>query len=161
LKQPGARDIKWEDEAYKFASCNALGGLLVFAHFLDKKKGAFSKDPCFMVIAIPSTRMDGPARTLTSDEVRGEDKLVHISGLPVTVTGDDPLIPACGTVGSEYLLGLCPVPVRDSILTTPLVWCMNSDVVFSVGSSPDKGSVDNEITGWIGVSEPKETKYHR
>jgi hypothetical protein len=55
--------------------------------------------------------------------------------------GDDPLSPVCGTLGSESLLGLYPVPVRDSILNTPLVWYMNGNVVFSVGSSPHKGSV--------------------
>jgi hypothetical protein len=38
---------------------------------------------------------------------------------------------------------------------------MNGDVVFSVGSAPHKSSVHNEITGWLGVSEPKETEYHR
>jgi hypothetical protein len=75
--------------------------------------------------------------------------------------GDDPLSPVCGTLGSESLLGLYPVPVRDSILNTPLVWYMNGDVVFSVGSVPHKGSVDNEVTGWSGVSELKETEYQR
>jgi hypothetical protein len=54
------RDIKGEDEAYKFASCNALGGLLVFACFFDKKKGAFAKDPCFMVIAPPQQGWTAP-----------------------------------------------------------------------------------------------------
>jgi hypothetical protein len=110
-----------------------------------------------MVIALPSTDLDGPALALTSDKVWGEDKLIHLSGLPVTDTGEDPLIPICGTVGSECLLGVYPVPFRDSILKTPLVWCMNGDVVFSVGSAPHKSSVDNKIMGWIGVSEPKET----
>jgi hypothetical protein len=119
-------------------------------------KGAFANDPCFMVIVLPWTGLDDPALTLTPDEVWGEDKLVHLSGLPVTDTGDDPLSPICGTVGSECLLGLYPVPVGYSILKTPLVWCMNNNVVFSVGSSPHKCSMDNEITGWIGVSEPKE-----
>jgi hypothetical protein len=38
---------------------------------------------------------------------------------------------------------------------------MNGDLVFSVGSAPHKGSVDNKITGCLGVSEPKETEYHR
>jgi hypothetical protein len=139
----------------QFASRNAVGGLLVFTLFFDKKKGAFAKDPCFMAIAVPSTGLDGPALTLTSDKVWGEDKLVHLSGLPVTDTGKDPLSPLCGTVGSECLLGMYPVLVRDLILKTPLVWCMNGDVVFSVGSSPHKGFVDNEITGWRGVNEPK------
>jgi hypothetical protein len=120
---------------------------------LDKKKGAFAKDPCFMVIAVPLTGLDGPALTLTSDEVWGENKLIRLSGLPVTDTGDDPVSPICGTVGSECLLGLYPVPVRDSIMKTPLVWCLKGDVVFSVGSSPHKGSMDNEITGWLGDSD--------
>jgi hypothetical protein len=155
------RDIEGEDEAYNFASRNTLGGLLVFACFFDKKKGGFAKDPCFMVIALPSTGLDVSNLALTSDEVWGEDKLIHRSGLPVTDTGNNPLRPVCGTVGSECLLGLYPVPVRDSILKTPLVWCMNGDVVFSVGSSAYKSSMDNEITGWLGVGEPKETEYHR
>jgi hypothetical protein len=155
------RDVKGGGEAYKLASRNTLGGQLVFARFFYKKKGTFAKDPCFMVIAFPSTGMGGPTLTLVSDEVWGEDKLVHLSGLPVTNTYNDPLSHVCGTVGSECLLGLYLVPVRDSILKTPLVWCMNEDVVFSVGSSPHKGSVDNEITGWLSVSKPKEMEYHR
>jgi hypothetical protein len=154
------RDIKGEDETYKLACHNALGGLLVFTHFFDKKRGAFAKDPCFMVIVLPSTGLDGPDITLTADEVWGEDKLVHLSGLPVTDTVA-PLSPAYGTVGSECILGMYPVPVRYSILKTPLVWCMSGDVVFSVGSAPHKGSVDNEFLGWLGVSEPKEIEYHR
>jgi hypothetical protein len=148
-------DIKGEDEAYKFTSRNALRGLLIFTCFFDKEKGALTKDPCFMVITLPLTGLDGPALTLMSDEVWGKDKLIHLSGLPVTDTGKDPLSPLCGTVGSECLLGMYPVLVRDLILKTPLVWCMNGDVVFSVGSSPHKGFVDNEITGWRGVNEPK------
>jgi hypothetical protein len=114
-----------------------------------------------MVIALPSTGLDGPTLTLMSDEVWGEDKLVHLLGLPVAYTGDDPMIPVCGTVSSACLLGLYRISFRDLILKTPLVWCMNGDVVFSVGSSPHKGSVDNKITGWIGVRDPKETEYHR
>jgi hypothetical protein len=42
-----------------------------------------------------------------------------------------------------------------------MVWCMNDNVVFSVGSNPYKTSVDDEIMGWLGVSEPKETDCHR
>jgi hypothetical protein len=38
---------------------------------------------------------------------------------------------------------------------------MNGNVVLSLGSSPHKGSVDNEITGWLGISEPKKAEYHR
>jgi hypothetical protein len=154
------RDIKGEDEAYKFASRNTLG-LLVFTRFFDKNKGAFTKDPCFMVIALPSTGLDGPTLTLAPDEIWGKDKLIHLSGLPVTDTGNDPMSPICGTVGSEFILDMFPVPVGYLILKTPMVWCMNSDVVFSVGSSPHKGSVDKEITGWFSISEPKETEYHR
>jgi hypothetical protein len=100
-----------------------------------------------MVIALSSTGLDGSTLTLMSDEVWGEDKLIHLSGLPVTDTGDNPLSPVCGTVRSACLLGLYPVPVRDSILKTPLIWCMHGDVVLSVGSPPYKGSMDNEITG--------------
>jgi hypothetical protein len=110
-----------------------------------------------MVIALPSTGLDGPALTLTSDQVCGKDKLMHLSSLPVTNMGDNPLSPVCGTFGS--LLGLYPVPIRDSILKTPLFWYMNGDMVLSVGSTPHKSSVDNKITGWLGVSEPKETEY--
>jgi hypothetical protein len=103
---------------------NALGGLLIFAHFFDKKKGAFANDPCFMVITLPSTGLD-----VSALEVWGKEKLVHLSGLPVTDTCDDPLSPVCGTFGSECLLGLYPVPVRELIMKTPLVWCMSGDVV--------------------------------
>jgi hypothetical protein len=155
------KDIKGEDEAYKFASRNALGDLLVFTRFFDKKKGEINKDPCFMVIALPLTGLDGPVLTLTTDEVWGEDKLIYLSGRRVTDTVDDPLSPVYGTVRSECLFGLYPVPFRDWILKKPLVWCMHSDMLFSVGSSPHKGSVENKITGWIGVSEPKEMEYHR
>jgi hypothetical protein len=95
----------------------SYGSSLVFF----KKKGAFAKDPCFMVIALPSTGLDDPALTLASDEVLGEDKLIHLSGLPVTNTGDNPLNPVCGTDQRKFLLFLYMVPVRDSILKTPLV----------------------------------------
>jgi hypothetical protein len=54
------RDTKGEDEAYKFTSHNALGGLLVFTRLFDKKKGTFTKDPCFMVITLPSIGLNGP-----------------------------------------------------------------------------------------------------
>jgi hypothetical protein len=37
MVQPGTY---LEDETYKFASHNALGGLLVFTRFFDKEKGA-------------------------------------------------------------------------------------------------------------------------
>jgi hypothetical protein len=63
------RDLKGDDEAYKFTSRNALWGFLVFTRFFDKEKKAFAKDPCFMTIALPSTGLDGPTLTLTSDEV--------------------------------------------------------------------------------------------
>jgi hypothetical protein len=53
-----------------------------------------------MVIALPSMGLDGPDITLTSDEVWGDGKLLHLSGLPVADTRDDPLSPVCGTVGS-------------------------------------------------------------
>jgi hypothetical protein len=86
-------DNQGEDEAYKFASRNALGGILVFARFFDPEKKAFAQDPCFMVIAPPSTGMDDRALTLMLDEVWGDDKLVHLSGLPVTDTENDPLSP--------------------------------------------------------------------
>jgi hypothetical protein len=99
------RDVQGEDGAYKFASPNALGGILVLTRFFEEEKKALIKDPCLMVIALPSPGLDGPALTLTSDKVWGEYKLVHLSGLPVTGTGDDPLSPVCGTVGSECLSG--------------------------------------------------------
>jgi hypothetical protein len=99
--------------------------------------------------------------SLTLDEIWGEDKVVHLSGLPVTNMGDDPLSPTCGIVGSTCLLGLYPGTIRHLILKTPLVWCMNGDVVCSVGSAPYKSSIYNEMMGWLGFSEPKETEYHR
>jgi hypothetical protein len=82
------RDLKGEDEAHKFASRRALGGLLVFARFFDRETKAFAQEPCFMVIVLPSTGVDGPALTLTSDKVWGDNKLVHLLGLPVTGTGE-------------------------------------------------------------------------
>jgi hypothetical protein len=72
------RDLKVEYEAYKFTSWNALGGILVFTRFTDLEAKTFSRDPCFMVIKLPSTGMDGPALTLTSEEVWVEDRLVHL-----------------------------------------------------------------------------------
>jgi hypothetical protein len=99
-------DLKGEDDAYEFTSRNALGGLLVLASFFDPETKSFAQDPCFMVIALPSTCLDGPALTLTSDEVWGDDKLVHLLGLPVTDTGENPLSPVYGMVGSECLSGL-------------------------------------------------------
>jgi hypothetical protein len=95
-------------------------------------KKAFTQDPCFMVIALPSTGMDGAVITLTSDEVWGRDTLVHLSGLPLTDTEDEPLDPVCGTVISECLSGKSSTPIHSTILQTPLVWCMNSAVIFSV-----------------------------
>jgi hypothetical protein len=37
---------------------------------------------------------------------------------------------------------------------------MNDDVVFLVVSMPHSTTRDSEITGWIGVNNPKETEYH-
>jgi hypothetical protein len=85
--------LKGEVEAYTFTSLNALGRLLLFTRFFDLETKYFDQDPCFMVIALPSTDLDVPALTLTSDEVWGDDKLVHLSGLPVTDTENDPLSP--------------------------------------------------------------------
>jgi hypothetical protein len=124
-----------------------FGELLVFTHFFNPETKAFAQDPCFMVITLPSTGLDGPALTLTFDAVWGDKKRVHLSGLPCIDTGDDPPSPVCDTVRSECLSGLYPIPIREAILRTPLVWCMNGDVVFSVGSTPHKMSVNNKITG--------------
>jgi hypothetical protein len=110
-----------------------------------------------MVTALPSTGLDGPALTLTSDEVWGDDKILHLSGLPVTDTGEDLLNQLFGTVCIECLSGLYPIPIRSALLKTPLVWCMNGEVTFSVGSAPHSTSSDNKITGWLGVNNPKET----
>jgi hypothetical protein len=79
-------DLKGEDEAYKFASRNAIGGILLFASFFDPEKKYFAHDPCFMVIVLPSTGLEGPALALTSDEVWGGDKFLHLSGIQVTDT---------------------------------------------------------------------------
>jgi hypothetical protein len=62
-------NIKWEDEAYKHTSRNALGGLLVHTCFFDIKKKAFTQDPYFMVIVLPSTGLDDPVLTLTPEKV--------------------------------------------------------------------------------------------
>jgi hypothetical protein len=70
--------------------------------------------------------------------------------------GDDPISPVCDTIGSEYLSGVYPIP----IIRTPLVWCINGDVVFLVGSAPHKTTVDDKITRWLGVNKPKETDCH-
>jgi hypothetical protein len=102
----------------------------MFTRFLDPETESFAQDPFFMVIALPSTDLNDPALTLTSDEVWGDDKLLHLSVLPVTDTGEVPLSPICGTVGSEYISGLYPTPIAGSILKTPLVWCLNGDVDF-------------------------------
>jgi hypothetical protein len=77
------RDIKGEDEAYKFASLNTLGGLLVFARFFDKKKGAFAKDPCFMVIALPSTGIP-PYEVLPYSKIKTNSQLPRLGLLQYT-----------------------------------------------------------------------------
>jgi hypothetical protein len=87
------------------------------------------------------------------DEVWGDNKCVHLSGLPVTNMGYDPLSTLYGTVGSECFSGLYPITIREAILGTPLVWCMNGDVVFLVRYAPHKTTVDNEITGWLSVND--------
>jgi hypothetical protein len=47
------RDLKGEGEAYKFASRNAPGGILVFSRFFDPDTKVFTRDLCFMVISLP------------------------------------------------------------------------------------------------------------
>jgi hypothetical protein len=96
-----------------------------------------------------------------SEKVWGDAKFLHLSRLPVTDTGDDPMSPVCGMTGSKCLSGLYPTPIREYILTTSLVWCMHGDVSFSVGSAPHKMSLGKEIMGWLGVNNPKETDYYR
>jgi hypothetical protein len=86
-----------------------------------------------MVIALPSTFLSGPALTIMSEEVWGDDKLVHLLGLPVTNKGEGPLVPVCGTVDSECLSGMYPIPIHIVILKTPLVWRMNDEVAFMAG----------------------------
>jgi hypothetical protein len=114
-----------------------------------------------MVIGMSSKCLDGSALTPTSDEVWGDDKLLHLLGLPVTYTGEDPISPVYGTVGSECFSGLYPTPIRCAILKTPLVWCMNRQLDFLVGSAPHKMLSDDEITGWLNVNDPKQMEYHR
>jgi hypothetical protein len=66
-------------------------------------------------------------------KVWGDGKLVHLSGLPVADTGEDPLSQVCGTVSSECLSGLYPTPIRSAILKTYLFWCMNGKFAFLMG----------------------------
>jgi hypothetical protein len=77
-------DLKGEDEADKFTSRNALGGLLVFTRFFNPETKAFTRDPCIMVIALPSTGLDGSALTLMVDEIWGDDKLTFRASLSRT-----------------------------------------------------------------------------
>jgi hypothetical protein len=154
------RDLKGEEEAYTFNYRNNLGGIMMLASFFDPETKSFAQDPCFIVIMLPSIGSDGPTLTLTSDEVWGDENLLRLLGLPVTDTGDNPMSPVCGTVGSKCISGLYRTPIREEILRMPLVWCMNGDVVLSVGSVPQKMAVDNKITGWLGVNDLKETEYH-
>jgi hypothetical protein len=155
-----AHNINGEDEADKYATRNALGGLLVHTRFFDIEKKAFTQYTCFMVITLHSTGLDGPVLTLTSDEVWGGDTLVHLSALQVIDMEDEPLIPVCGTVSSEYLSGQSPTPICSTILQTPLDWCMNGTFVFSVVSVPYSRASDDEITGWLGIKDPSEMQYH-
>jgi hypothetical protein len=99
------RNLKGDDDVYKPASRNTLGGLLVHIRFFDAHKKAFTKEQCFMAIALSSTGVYGTAITLTitPDEVVGGDKLLHFWGLPVTNTGEDLVSPVYGTVSSEFL----------------------------------------------------------
>jgi hypothetical protein len=55
------RDLKEDDEVYTFSSRNALGGILVFTCFFDPETKSLAQDPCFMVITLPSTGLDGSA----------------------------------------------------------------------------------------------------
>jgi hypothetical protein len=66
-----------------------------------------------MVISLLSTGLDIPALALTSDGVWDDDKLLHLSGLPVTYMGEDPLSPLCGTVGSKMLFRPLPHPYPE------------------------------------------------
>jgi hypothetical protein len=120
---------------------------MVFTRFFDPETQSFAQDPCVMVVALPSTSLDGPALALMPDDVWGDDKLLHLLGLPVTDTVDDPISPVCGTMGTECLSGIYPTHIRDAIIKMPLVWCMNWDVAFSVSSAPHKTLVDNKIMG--------------
>jgi hypothetical protein len=103
--------------------------------------------------SLPLTGLEGPSLTITSYEVRGNDKLVHLSGLPGITPGEEPLSPVCGTVSSECLSGPSPTTIRNSILQTPLVWCTKGKLIFSVGSMPHSTTNDDEIMGWIGVND--------
>jgi hypothetical protein len=123
----------------------------VFARFFDPETKAFAQYPCFVVVVLPSTCLDGPALSQTSYAVWGDDKLMHLSGLPFTDMGDDQLRAVCSMVRVECISGLYPVPIREEVIRIPLVWCMNGDVVFLVGSAKNKTLADNEITGWIGL----------
>jgi hypothetical protein len=154
------RNPNGEDETYKYAPHDALGGLLMHARFYNIENKAFIQDSCFVVIALPSTGLDGPVITLTSDEVCGGEKLVHLLGLSVTDMQDEPLIPVCGTVSIECLSGQSSTPICSTILQTSLVWCMHNKVVFSVVLVPHSMANDNEITGWLSVNGPLEMQYH-
>jgi hypothetical protein len=57
-------DLKGEEEAYKFAYRNALGGILVFTRFFNLETKSFTQDPCLMFIALTSTSLDSPALTV-------------------------------------------------------------------------------------------------
>jgi hypothetical protein len=59
-----------------------------------------------MEIMLPSMGLGSLALALMSDKVWVDDKLLHLSGLPVTDTGEDPLSSLCGTTDSECLSGL-------------------------------------------------------
>jgi hypothetical protein len=113
-----------------------------------------------MFMALPSTRLDSPVLTLTSDEVRGRDNLVHLSGLQFTNTEDEPPIPICDTVSSECHSGQSPTPIHSTIIQTPMVWYMNGKIVFSVMLVPHSTANDNHITGLLGIKDPSETQYH-
>jgi hypothetical protein len=151
-------NLKGGDESYKYTSRNALGGLLVHTHFFDVKKMAFTPDLFFMVITLPSTGLDGPVLTLTSDEVWGADKLVHLLGLQVTNKEDKAISLVCDS--SECLSGQSPTPLRITILQTPLVWRMHGEIVFSVVSVSHSMANNDDITGWLGVKDLSKTQYH-
>jgi hypothetical protein len=53
-------------------------------------------------------------------------------GLQFTNTEDKPLNPVCGTVSSECIPGQSSTPISITILHTPLVYCMNGEVVFYI-----------------------------
>jgi hypothetical protein len=124
------RNLKGDDDAYKHAYCNALGGILVHALPFDSEKRAFTRDPCFMAIALPSTGLNGPTITLASDEVWVDDTCVHFSGLPVTAMGEDPLSPVCSMVGSKCLSSFGLVLVIMILRTDSVInWfvCINKN----------------------------------